>query len=131
MRFALSNDADASADAGESVAFGHRPVDLAHLSRHTKGNSTAERELLAVFQRQMLVNFDRLRFAQDINAWSEAAKQLLTSARSVGAWRIVNAAESAERIGNSLSVAREELVATMKLQIEEANVFIAEISEKM
>jgi hypothetical protein len=102
---------------------------LAHLSRHTKGNAVAERELLAVFQRQMLVNFDRLRFAQDINAWSAAAKQLLTSARSVGAWRIVNAAEGAERIANAPAAEREELIVTMKLQIEEANVFIAKILE--
>jgi hypothetical protein len=129
MGFALLNDADASSDAGESVAFGHRPVDLAHLSRHTKGDTVAERELLAIFQRQMLVNFDRLRFAQDINAWSAAAKQLLTSARSVGAWRIVNAAEGAERIANAPVAAREELMVTMKLQIEEANSFIAKVLE--
>jgi hypothetical protein len=129
MGFALLNDADASDDTAESVAFRHRPVDLAHLARHTKGNTIAERELLGVFRRQIHAHFDKLHLAQDINAWSDAAKAMEASARGVGAWQIVNSAENAERIAGATQYVRQELLTSLKQQIDEANTFITAILE--
>lgn len=130
MGFALLNDTDASADVEQSVAFRHRPVDLAHISRYTKGDAVAERELLEVFRRQAKAHFDGLRNAQDNNAWREAASLLKTSARTVGAWQIVNSAETAERIAANAPSIRDEIVATLKTQIDEANVFITKVLER-
>jgi HPt (histidine-containing phosphotransfer) domain-containing protein len=129
MGFALLNDSDAGADVEESVAFRHRPVDLAHLSRYTRGNAVAERELLDVFRHQAKAHFERLRDAQDTDAWREAANLLKTSARTVGAWQIVNSAETAERIAMVPQSVRDEVLSVLRAQVDEANAFISTVLE--
>jgi hypothetical protein len=102
-----------------------RPVDLAHLSRYTMGNSVLEREVLELFRRQTRLYFDKLASADDNDAWREAVRVLKASARGVGAWPILETAEKAERLTmESPAAARQELIRLLSEQIQDAYAFI-------
>lgn len=125
MELTLQNATELNAEAEESLAFRSRPVDLAHLSRYTMGNSVLEREVLELFRKQTKLYFDKLCRVQDDTAWREAARVLKTSARGVGAWQILHTAEMAERLTMAPAQGvRDELLATLKVQIDDAHAFI-------
>ena len=112
----------------ERFAFRHRPVDLAHLARYTMGNTVLETEVLELFRRQMRLYYNKLRQAQDADAWREAASVMKASARGVGAWQILLTAETAEKLaavpGPDI---RESLLTTLEAQINEADSFIQSV----
>ena len=109
----------------ERFAFRHRPVDLAHLSRYTMGNTVLESEVLELFRRQMRLYYNKLRVAKDADAWREAASVMKASARGVGAWQILLTAETAEKLAAVPSPeVRDELLTTLDMQISEADSFI-------
>ncbi|NJM34795.1 MAG: Hpt domain-containing protein [Rhodomicrobium sp.] len=102
-----------------------RPVDLAHLSRYTMGNSVLEREVLELFRRQTRLYFDKLSMAKSDDSWREAARVLKASARSVGAWQILETADMAETLAFSRAApARQELLRALDAQILDAYAFI-------
>lgn len=115
-------------DEDERYAFRHRPVDLAHLSRYTMGNTVLETEVLELFRRQMRLYYRKLTDARDADAWREAASVMKASARGVGAWQILLTAETAEKLaavpGPEI---REGLLATLEAQIGEADSFIQSV----
>jgi hypothetical protein len=105
-----------------------RPVDLTHLSRYTMGNSAVEAEVLDLFRRQTRLYFDKLSRAGGDDEWRTAVRVLKASARSVGAWQLLRAAEAAERLSSDALVARrEETLRVLAAQIEEATQFIDSI----
>jgi hypothetical protein len=113
------------AEAEPHFVFKDRPVDLAHLARYTMGNSVVEREVLELFRRQTRLYFDRLSRATSEDAWREAARVLKASARGVGAWQILQSAETAERLTLSSGPAlRADVLRALAHQIEEAMQFI-------
>lgn len=73
-------------------------IDLAHLRRFTMGNLSVEAEVLQLFLQQVPKSIDDLRTAVDARAWQVAAHTLKGSARAVGAWRLAEYAEAAEKI---------------------------------
>ncbi|PLX45316.1 MAG: Hpt domain-containing protein [Hyphomicrobiales bacterium] len=75
-----------------------RPVDLVHLSRFTMGNRDLEREVLSLFRKQSALFIDRMRQAEDDQAWREAAHTMKGSARGIGAWAVGDAAQDAEQL---------------------------------
>ncbi len=130
MELTLQNIDEFNVETDERHAFRHRPVDLAHLARYTMGDSVLEREVLELFRRQSRIYFDKLCRAADDDAWREAARVLKSSAHSAGAWRILATAETAERLAATVSPAvRDELLASLRPQIEEADSFIAGLLE--
>ncbi len=105
-----------------------RPVDLAHLSRYTMGNSAVEREVLELFRRQTRLYFDKLSRAATEDAWREAARVLKASARGVGAWQILETADTAEQLAaTGTESARHELLRALSDQIQQANEFIESV----
>ena len=77
------------------------PVDLKHLHRYTLGNADVDREVLDLFRGQAPINLEQLRRAGDRKAWHEAAHALKGSARAIGAWRMGEIAERAERLATA------------------------------
>ena len=72
-----------------------RPIDLVHLSRMTLDDRGLEREVLALFDRQMLMTMERIgNTSPDIAA--AAAHTLKGSASGIGAWHVVEAADAVE-----------------------------------
>ncbi len=80
-----------------------RPIDLVHLSRMTLDDRALEREVLALFDRQMLLMMERIgASARDVAA--AAAHTLKGSASGIGAWQVARAAadlESAAKDGDN------------------------------
>jgi hypothetical protein len=113
------------AEAEPHFIFKDRPVDLTHLARYTMGNAVVEREVLELFRRQTRLYFDRLSKATSEDAWREAARVLKASARGVGAWHILQSAETAERLTLSNGAAlRDDVLRALAAQIDEALDFI-------
>ena len=130
MELTLRNTDEFNGDADRKCAFQHRPIDLAHLSRYTMGNSALEREVLELFRRQSRIYFDKLCNAASDDAWRDAAHVLKTSARAAGAWQILATAETAGQFAHApVQVMRDELLACLRVQIEEANAFIGNVLE--
>jgi HPt (histidine-containing phosphotransfer) domain-containing protein len=73
------------------------PVDLQHLARYTLGNRALDIEILGLFLAQAPATIARLAAADDHQQWREAAHTLKGSARGVGAWRLGDMAQAAER----------------------------------
>lgn len=72
-----------------------RPIDLVHLSRMTLDDRALEREVLALFDRQMLMMMERIGTSTpDVAA--AAAHTLKGSATGIGAWQVASAAAAVE-----------------------------------
>lgn len=100
-------------------------VDLVHLSRQTFGDRALEREVLALFVTQSSTCIRRLERAATADARFEIAHTLKGSARSVGAWRVAEAAgalESAARTGEGDPAA--DCHALLTAEVAVANAYI-------
>jgi hypothetical protein len=128
MELSLHNTDAFEVEEDERFAFRHRPVDLAHLARYTMGNTVLESEVLELFRRQMRLYYNRLRVAQDDDAWREAASVMKASARGVGAWQILITVETAEKLTEAPAPGlREELLSALDAQICDADSFIQSV----
>ncbi|MFQ5625561.1 MAG: Hpt domain-containing protein [Methyloligellaceae bacterium] len=127
MELKLDNAHVASAEAGGQF-FGPapgRPVDLVHLARYTLGNTSHEREVLALFHTQSDICLKRLETADHELAWQDAAHTIRDSARDIGAWRVAKSAEDAEALcGNALAAFRNAALKALQRDVGEANGYI-------
>lgn len=80
---------------GPAPAAADAAIDLHHLSRMTLGERSLEREVLALFERQVEILMPRIRDGQHAVA-AAAAHTLKGSARGIGAWRVARSAEAVE-----------------------------------
>lgn len=128
MELPLCNADEFGASEDQKSAFRHRPIDLAHLSRYTTGNTVLEREVLGRFRRQSKVCLQKLHAATGDDEWRDAIRVLKTSARDAGAWRVLATAEIAGQMASlPAQSVRDELLAGLGQQIEEANSFIGSV----
>lgn len=107
-------------------------INRAYLARFTFGNAELEREVLELFAGQAPLYLDRLAAADTPVAWRDAAHTLKGSAAAVGALRVAQLAELAERLDITLPEAmaegcRERAVAAVATAVEEACQAIAQI----
>ncbi len=110
----------------QALATQSAPLDRIHLSRQTFGDRKLEREVLDLFRTQSPIYLGRVKAARSDSEWREAVHTLKGSARTIGAWRIAEAAERAEA-GNPSS--RGALIAQLESSVLEANAFIAGVLE--
>jgi HPt (histidine-containing phosphotransfer) domain-containing protein len=94
---------DASANAEIAV------LDLAHLKRMAMGEDSLEREVLVIFDRQAGMLLDCLQHAK-AQSIAAHAHTLAGSARAIGAWRMVAAAQALERAVTETDVSQAELL---------------------
>jgi HPt (histidine-containing phosphotransfer) domain-containing protein len=97
------------------------PVDLVHLSRHTLGNRDLEREVLRLFARQAELAMRRLAAATDPAVMRENVHTINGSAKGVGAWKVADAADAAER---ALLDGEMPDLASLRAAVEEAGFYI-------
>jgi HPt (histidine-containing phosphotransfer) domain-containing protein len=74
------------------------PIDRSYLARFTLGNAALEREILELFAAQMPLYVAQLRTAANSKAWMLAAHTIKGSALAVGAQRLADLAQRAERL---------------------------------
>lgn len=97
-----------------TLASGDAAIDLDHLSRMTLGDLSLEREVLALFSRQAEILLERMP-ASDLGLAVASAHTMKGSARSIGAWRVAEAAEAVEQAGASgIGVAIATLAAAVR-----------------
>ena len=113
----LAEDA-AYASAATTV----RPIDLVHLSKYTLGNRDLENELMGLFRAQADVYLGRLAEAATDADWVSAAHSLKGSAKALGAWRLADLAEFAER-GAAVSE-RPDALDEIRAAVAAVNAFI-------
>jgi HPt (histidine-containing phosphotransfer) domain-containing protein len=105
-----------------------RPVDLVHLSRYTLGERDLEREVLELFCTQSFVYLERLKQSSSDKDWKDLTHSLKGSARAVGAWRVAEAAERAERAellaGDTLAPSRAARIGEIDASLREADAYI-------
>ena len=98
-------------------------IDLLHLYRMTLGDHALEREVLALFDRQIDLLIARMP-SVDAAGVGALAHTLKGSARGVGAWPMARAAEAVEA-ASAAELARA--VATLAATAREAQAAIADI----
>jgi hypothetical protein len=81
--------------ARTATAAGGPAIDRTHLFRMTLGDRALEREVLALFDRQIDTLIERIG-AADPSGVAALAHTLKGSARGVGAWQLARAAEAVE-----------------------------------
>ncbi len=113
----------ASAAERTATAAVEPPIDREHLSRMTLGDDALEREVLALFERQVDLLMGRMS-AADPAAVAAFAHTLKGSARGVGAWSMVRAAEAVE---TALPHERAAAVAALAAAADDARSAIAAI----
>ncbi len=124
MELTVEGSAEAE-PCSAAKASSRRPVDLVHLARYTLGNRALEREVLELFRRQSRLYLDRLAKAESDKAWRDAAHTIKGSARGIGAWRVADLAEGAERLaGEVLAQERDRALARLSEAIGETNAYI-------
>ena len=96
-------------------------LDRAHLARQTSGDHALEREVLALFADHAASALGLIKAAEGRSGRREAAHSLVGSARSIGAFRVADAAATIEN-GQGDSPAG---IATLEAAIDEVRRLIA------
>ena len=127
----MASEMAAVAEAGQRLdgrKASSRPVDLVHLSRYTLGERELEREVLELFCTQSFVYLERLKESSSDKDWKDLTHSLKGSARAVGAWRVADAAERAERAeplaGDTLAPSRAARIGEIDASLREADAYI-------
>ncbi|MGI9481535.1 MAG: Hpt domain-containing protein [Hyphomicrobiales bacterium] len=101
------------------------PIDMAHLDHYTAGDRTLAREVLWLFQEQSATYCAELRCANAQEEWQRLAHTLKGSARGVGAWAVVSAAQTAESLPLECENAnRDDALRLIECAVADANQFI-------
>jgi HPt (histidine-containing phosphotransfer) domain-containing protein len=101
------------------------PVDVQHLRRYTLGDRKLEAEILQLFLLQLPQLTAALRSAATERDWHMATHSLKGAGRAVGAWRVADLAEAAERLPFSSGYeARETAILSLEEAAGEARGFI-------
>lgn len=116
----------ALAPEGALASF-ERPIDLVHLARQTLGDRALEREVLELFVVQARSVLARLEAAKEERARLDLAHTLKGSARSVGAWRVAEAAEACELLVDASAGAWQDGLDRLVASLRDACMAIAEI----
>jgi HPt (histidine-containing phosphotransfer) domain-containing protein len=104
---------------------GDRPIDLVHLSRMTLGDRVLERDVLALFERQLGFLMERIETATPQVA-AAAAHTMKGSAQGIGAFALAQAASRVEQAATKGDAAgRVEGVETLRIAIRDARTEIA------
>jgi HPt (histidine-containing phosphotransfer) domain-containing protein len=101
-------------------------IDREHLSRMTLGERDLEREVLALFDRQVDMLLARMRKAAPAVA-AAAAHTLKGSARGIGAWQVASAAEAVELAAVGPEAEFKALLGALSAAVNEAKAAIAEL----
>jgi|EndMetStandDraft_3_1072993.scaffolds.fasta_scaffold646691_1 hypothetical protein len=103
-----------------------QPIDVSHLARMTLGDSSLEREVLQLYDRQAEMLLARMQQAAPAAA-AAYAHTLKGSSSGIGAWKVAQAAEAVERAATTCSPDIGTAVVNLGIAIGEARTVIAEL----
>jgi hypothetical protein len=104
-----------------------RPIDVAHLARMTLGDSSLEREVLQLYDRQAEMLLARMQRAAPAAAAAHA-HTLKGSSSGIGAWKVARAAAAVEFAATSQGAADvAAAIGRLSAAIAEARTVIAEL----
>jgi hypothetical protein len=103
-----------------------QPIDVTHLARMTLGDSSLEREVLQLYDRQAEMLLSRMQQAAPAAA-AAYAHTLKGSSSGIGAWKVARAAEAVERAATCNSPEIGSAVVNLGIAIGEARTVIAEL----
>jgi HPt (histidine-containing phosphotransfer) domain-containing protein len=103
-----------------------QPIDVTHLARMTLGDSSLEREVLQLFDRQAEMLLSRMTETNPA-ATAGHAHTLKGSSSGIGAWRVARAAEAVECAVTSGSSDIAAAIGCLGTTIGEARAVIAEL----
>ena len=106
-----------------AIAAGEPLIDRDHLFRMTLGDHKLEREVLALFERQVELLMGRMGSVEP-SAVAALAHTLKGSARGIGAWPMARAAEAVE---TAAPAGRAAAVAALAATAQDTRATIAEI----
>lgn len=106
-----------------------RPIDLVHLARQTLGDPGLEHEVLRMFERQIVSCLDRIRTAADDLDLRMGLHTLKAASRGVGAVRLADMAQAAERQLEEEGNLDAETVSDLELAVTEVGVYIGDLLE--
>jgi HPt (histidine-containing phosphotransfer) domain-containing protein len=113
--------------AAPPPAAGEQPIDVRHLARMTLGDSSLEREVLQLFERQAEILLARMQRAAP-DAAAAHAHTLKGSSSGIGAWKVARAAEAVEFAATSNGPADvTAAIGCLGSAIAEARTVIAEL----
>jgi HPt (histidine-containing phosphotransfer) domain-containing protein len=95
-----------------------RALDLVHLAHHTLGDQDLEREILQLFAAQSRTLLARLEAAREEER-AYVAHTLKGSARAIGAWEVVRAAEAVETDAEATTTALAQAVGRVNAMIRD------------
>ncbi|WP_019959667.1 Hpt domain-containing protein [Woodsholea maritima] len=98
-------------------------LDRQHLARYTGGDAALEAELFGLFLRQAETCIERLKIAQNDQAWRDAAHTLKGSARGIGAMALGHACEIAEQCVDD---ARGDALIAIAREVHKVSTCVAE-----
>jgi HPt (histidine-containing phosphotransfer) domain-containing protein len=110
----------------QSPALAGPPIDRDHLKRMTLGDTSLEREVLQLFDRQAALLVDRMHGAEPA-ALSALAHALKGSARGIGAWGVAHAAEAIERAAAGRSDERDTALNGLAAAVAAVRAVISEL----
>jgi HPt (histidine-containing phosphotransfer) domain-containing protein len=109
------------------LAPGEPALDLAHLARMTLGESSLEREVLTLFERQADMLLARMA-SQEPRVVAALAHTLAGSASGIGAWKVAAAAAAVERAASEPgAVALAGLMDDLAAAVAEVHAAIGEL----
>jgi HPt (histidine-containing phosphotransfer) domain-containing protein len=102
------------------------PIDLVHLAQMTLGDTSLEREVLDLFDRQVVMLLGRMGNEQP-RVVAALAHTLIGSARGIGAWKVAEAAEAVERLAARDVPALTGAIERLASAVDEARAVIADL----
>lgn len=103
-----------------------RPIDVEHLARMTLGDSSLEREVLQLFDRQAEMLLARMQVAAPAAAAAHA-HTLKGSSSGIGAWKVARAAQAVEFAATSNGGDVTAAIGCLGAAVAEARIVIAEL----
>jgi HPt (histidine-containing phosphotransfer) domain-containing protein len=102
----------------------HKPIDLTHLARMTLGDTSLEREVLQLFDRQAEMLVGRMR--RDPANAAGYAHTLKGSSSGIGAWKVARAAAAVE-LASGRAMDAAAAIENLGAAINETRAVIAEL----
>lgn len=99
------------------------PIDFEHLGQYTGGDVLLETEVLDLFLGTVRETLDAMRTGPEVQSWGQAAHKLRGSALAVGAWRLADMADQAERATPD-GEAAARLLSDLSIHVGELEAFI-------
>lgn len=95
------------------------PIDFAHLAAYTAGDRALEDEVFSLFREQTQMWLRLLTVEAALDDWNSAAHSLKGSARGIGAFRLAECCEAAERAAGGSAAARSVTADEIRAAVKE------------